>query len=115
MDYRRVTAMAVCSLSDLWFRALFCAKDWKIIHSIMDDLFSWKYFPSAGGLAVRSGIFAFHQFRFLSIEGRFARMGAYHLLQLGHKISQGLVASVQPVSKLGADRHGFLIRGPSLC
>jgi hypothetical protein len=57
--------------------------------------------------------FAFHQFWFLSVEGSFAQMGAYHLLQLGHKASQGPVASVQPVSKLGANRHGFL-SSPSL-
>ena len=80
----------------------------------LDDSFSWEYFPSAGSLAVRSGILAFHQFRFLSVEGSFAQMGAYHLLQLSHKASQGPVASVQPISKLGADRHGFLIRSPSL-
>jgi hypothetical protein len=77
--------------------------------------FSWKYSPGADGLAVRSGIFAFHQFRFLSVEGRLAHMGADDLFQLGHKVSQVLVASVQPISKLGADRHGFLIRSPSLC
>jgi hypothetical protein len=47
--------------------------------------FSWKCFPDAGSLAVCSGIFAFHQFRFLSVEGRLAQMSAYHLLQLGHK------------------------------
>ena len=34
-------------------------------------------------------------------------MGANHLFQLGHKISQGPLARVQPISKLRAYRHGF--------
>jgi len=41
-------------------------------------------------------------------------MGANHLFQLGHKVSQGPLARVQPISKLGAYRHGFLIRSPGL-
>jgi hypothetical protein len=76
--------------------------------------FSWKCFPGAGGLVDRSGIFAFDQFRILSVEGRLAQMRASDLFQLGHKVSQGLVASVQPISKVGANHHGFLIRSPSL-
>ena len=41
-------------------------------------------------------------------------MGANHLFQLGHNISQRPLARVQPISKLRAYRHGFLIRSPGL-
>ena len=78
-------------------------------------LFSRECFHHAGAFAVRSaGRFNSHGFRSFLVEGALAQVDVNRLLQLAHKGSQGLVASVQAIAYRRSGHLSFLIRNPSL-